>query len=286
MIKADNIETMVSMSFTVTATSYSTLADDYGGLSFDLNHLLKQFAKICPDIDTEIDIQKAYDCVGFAILVIFKIGPMSRDKSSQGDKRWKILFPNEKIAYICTHRNSIPEELQPTEKNNKIILTLKQASLLSCIVLQNGASKLAAINKFVFTPLTGAVFNKVDIPQLAAILCPDLDTPEAKLGRCVTLLNNSCQSGGFYMEYSDANVALAAAVCSTINAKPSIRKSILRKVVRQYMQAKKNLDVGTFKKVLAYANGGIPMMWSEENIMKMYEEVKSVASSLTPVFQK
>ncbi|KAF5277317.1 hypothetical protein FQR65_LT16007 [Abscondita terminalis] len=129
--------------YIITGISPSDFIKKHGSTQFDLNTLAAQFAMICTDFPNDLALNGKSMAVEFCSKVIYEIGPGSRQVRKQdGDKVWKLIFPYKdadrvklRIAYICTFKNDQNVETGITN-NNTIILTIKQASLLSLMVLQ------------------------------------------------------------------------------------------------------------------------------------------------------
>lgn len=252
--------------------------EEYSGLTFDFNALAVEFKKVCADYTNNLGWNNKYACLDFAARVLFEVGPETRKvRKETGDKKWRFLFcandKKPKYAFVCTYKGIAPPTSQPVTTDDKIVLTVKQASLLSLYVL-SGLSKIALEHEYtVLTPLAGAIFSKNDMKEISFALHSrdDIDY----IAATITTINNSCQSGGHYLPGGRSEIAVLAAISATRNMKDkSMRRSIIVKTFKQYT-SKSSFDVNIFKRLSPYATGGIPHELSPENLIEMHEtEVK------------
>lgn len=154
------------------------LIDLYGGLQFDFASLKAEFAIACPDVNSVLTMETRSHALEFAAMVIYTIGPESRQVKKPGtDKRWKFRMVskvgNNPVTLVChcvfvsTFKNTDAPNTQPKIVDNKLLLTIKQASLLALWIMES-VMAICILNKtIIMTPLAGAIFSKSDIPNIA-----------------------------------------------------------------------------------------------------------------------
>lgn len=227
----------------------------HAGAQFKMSKLEEAFTKVCPDYTAKLVEGTPNIALEFCSLVLFQVGPATRSiKKGQNDNKWKFLMAaNDDIyvVYVSTHKNNPPPEVQPVVKNNKLLLTIKQASLLSLKMLSD-LMLMNNSNYIILTPLAGAIFSKDDIDRIAL-----------KLGKSrqevACTMNESAQSGGFYLRNSSTAVAAVCALVATRNGEnKKLMESIVVKTIKQYTKAHREFDENDFAAYGAYATGGVP----------------------------
>lgn len=243
--------------------------------ALDINELVAEFGKMCPDILTDIDDKKGSQATQFVDIVLWEIGPESSKMKKNGpnNKIYRMNFPPNtdevdgentqeenkiekdqpanKTVHIYSSENVFHESNSPTHMN----ITLKQASLIAMIQLQK-LIKYACIQpepKYLMTPWSADIFAKHDIKYMAK---------ELKMDPCDILItiNTSCLPDGCILPASNINCAMACIIFTTRDLNDeNTRKSIIRNTSRQYYYAKKSLYSITEVSIwMKYATGGIP----------------------------
>lgn len=249
----------------------------HGSEQFDFDKLCIDFSKICEDFADNLMSGKESKAVEFCSRIIYLVGPESRRvKKATGDKTWVFKFPYVKngkpvvrTAFVCTFKGE-GIEYKPTDKEDKIILTIKQAGLLAMVVF----SKLIAFAGgmaepcFLLTPLAGAVYSRDNIREMAA----KLKTTAIEVCK---VINASCQSGGQYLVDSEVHTAVCATISATRSMKnEKAREAIISKVTKQYLVAGKVWDKVAFMTYAEYATGGVPKELEPANLLATFEEAQ------------
>nr|UDL14022.1 MAG: hypothetical protein [Hubei diptera virus 6] len=258
------------------------LSELYGGVAFKFNELESEFSKICPDYVEELAWDKKSIALDFAAKVIFTVGPESRSVKHPGtDKKWKFRViakssGNEgkytmNTIFVCTFKNTTPPSIQPVVTKNKLVLTIKQASLLSLTVLAKSVQLSIDKKGIIMTPLAGAIFAKQDIDNM----CSEIFRKEVNntlRAQVVSAIIQSCQSGGQHLTHSKCHIALVAAICATKNMKDKkLRDTIISKTYKQYVAANKQINKDLFVVYAKYATGGVPAEYAPERLIELYE---------------
>lgn len=246
-----------------------------GELVLDINKLVADFGKMCPDILIDIADSKGSQSTHFVDIVLWEIGPESSKMKNIGsnNKIYRITFPSKteeidgensqeenkiekdrlakKTVLIYSNENLFEESNSDTHMN----ITLKQANLIAMIQLQK-LIKYACIQpepKYLMTPLSADIFAKHDIKNMAK---------ELKMDPCdvLIIINSSCLPDGHILPDSNINCALACAVFTTRDLNDeNARRSIIKNTSQQYYYAKKSLySISEVSIWLKYATGGIP----------------------------
>lgn len=268
------------------------LSELYGGTQFDFEALKIEFAKICLDFNKDLGQTAKSKSLEFASLIAYKVGPETRTVKKPGtDKRWSFRFVDAeptsssakskistKVVFVSTFKNVEAPKTAPIVENNQLILTIKQASLLSLFVLEkavdicykNGSS-------IIMTPLAGAIFAKSDIVEITKVSLGSEDVEPKDVVGVINSIIQSCQSGGQYLTHSKAHIAVVASICATKNMKDlALRKSIVTKTFKQYASRNKVFDFEKFQIFGQYATGGIPAEFAAERLISSYDELTSV----------
>lgn len=259
------------------------LSELYGGVSFNMEKLETEFQKICPDYGDSLVWDKTNYALDFAAKMAFIVGPESRSVKKPGtDKKWKFRFIIERgdahfygTIFVCTFKNTTPPCPQPVVENKKLVLTIKQASLLSIVMISKAVPLCLANNSILLTPLAGAIFSKQDIPKLVAEATPGAVSNKDTEG-IITAIIQSCQSGGQHLPNAKCHIALVASICATNNMKDKkLRDTIISKTYKQYIASGKELDIEKFKIYSRYATGGVPAEYMPERLINLYEAAKT-----------
>ncbi|CAH0562772.1 unnamed protein product [Brassicogethes aeneus] len=260
---------------------------DHGAIELDFKELQRKFKSYCQDYMETISVDTKSLAVDFCAKVVYYVGPESRSvKKTTGDKYWRFKFPYtidgltdktkiSKVVFVATYKSE-KTEVQDSTEANKLILTVKQASLLAMdtfdrlAVLALGTS----VPKTLFTTLSGAIFSKNDLCSMSKELTIQFnkDYTEATV---LTMINNSCQSNGHHLDNSNAAIALVAACVATRNIKDDkVKFSIISKIGKQYVKKGKNFNEVTFDIFAKYATGGVPSNMEPKKLIARLEEVQ------------
>lgn len=247
----------------------------HSGTQFSFTELLEEIKAVMPDIAETVTKEMEMFSLEFASLVLFTIGPATRQvKEGQRDLCWAITIPSEdgmsvSTIYIATYKGGPPSIMQPKVSNNKITLTIKQASLLALYVVA-GVVRIQDDPKLILlTPLAGAIFCKDDLIKISK----DLEMP---LHELINMINESAQSGGFYLKHSTCAAAAVCAVVATKNAEKKVADSIVTKTVKQYHTHKKEMNWKLFDVLAAYATGGVPSGMTRKELDARIKERQDV----------
>lgn len=159
-----------------------------------------------------------------------------------------------------------------------MVMTVRQAGLLACRTFSR-LVKLAMKETnpiLLMTPLAGACFSKDDMQMQR--MTEELNT---ELTEVLIIINESCQSGGHYLDNSDGSVAACAAISATRGLKDEdVKRSIVTKIVKQYFSRGKELDAIKLSIVSKYATGGIPSEFSYDNLLSAFKSAQSAPNRL------
>lgn len=134
------------------------------------------------------------------------------------------------IVNVCTYKGNTYTQKTLGKVMN---ISVKQASLLAVEVMVKVSYACALRGEYLLTPLAGAIFDRDEIPTLAALY----ETTPAKM---VGMINASCQSGGHYLASSDCTIACAAIYSSTRALKIELRGVMTDKLCKQYKRQGKH----------------------------------------------
>lgn len=260
---------------------------DHGAIELDFKDLQTRFKTYCQDYMDAITIDTKSLAVDFCAKVVYYVGPESRSvKKTTGDKYWRFKFPYtkdgttdktkiSKVVFVATYKSE-KTEVQESTEINKLILTVKQASLLA----MDTFDKLAllalgtTIPKTLFTPLSGAIFSKNDLCSMSRELSIQYNKTYDE-ATVLTMINNSCQSNGHHLDNSNAAIALVAACVATRNIKDDkVKFSIISKIGKQYIKKGKNFNENTFDIFAKYATGGVPSNMEPKKLIARLEDVQ------------
>ncbi|AIA24564.1 nucleoprotein [Nome phantom orthophasmavirus] len=289
--------------YIVTGMSIDEFVDKYSGTPLSIEHLTALFSIVCPDSISEPTRTNPYNFIFFLAKMLFEIGPGSRKvlKDVGKDKVWQMRFilnenemeESKRIvdppilarynidkdvlglpAYtvvVATHKKAPPKNDMPhITKDGLLTLTMKQAGLIACVLLEKVVKSIEGDDqKIILTPLAGAIFSRDDIVEMATLM-------NMSVADMTNLINSSCQSGGHYLDNSNAGCAIAAALRATQRMpKPKEREALVIKVLSQYMAKDKAFANDEFLMFCKFATGGVPEGLSFDNLLKMAEQTKT-----------
>lgn len=248
--------------------------------------LVTAFKKICDDYDTVVHDRKAETKVlSFCNKMIFIIGPRA-DELKQSPKKhlFTLQFDNDgtRSVFISTDLSDNAENKIRTFNNGmQLILTPRQGSLLAVSAYYRMIEFVAKndnnpnLDKFI-TPIAADVFSTSDLLQIAAIL--DVEQHIALI-----ILNESCLSGGYFLQHSDVNVALVAVMESTKFRDVEIKSEIVMKCLAEYAHRGKQIDIVTFSRLSQYATGGLPYHCRYKVIVDSYNKLRYNEGPPSPI---
>lgn len=262
--------------YEIIGVTVSEMIDAFGSASFDIADLVTQFTYICPDFnDSVLALDTRSYAVEFCAYVIYQIGPESRQvKKTTGDKTWRMRFIDHdknnqmtvKTLFISTFKNGKAPE-RPQVHKLALSLTIKQASLLALIQLSlvNSLAVTLAPPVLLLTPLAGACFSRDDVVEIST----HFGLP---INQTLDIINSSCQSGGQHLPWSRMHCAAVAAINATRNMTDrKLRDSIISKVIKQYIAAKKQWEDNKYEYYSKFAHGGIPSHLSPTILIDAFE---------------
>lgn len=247
----------------------------HAGTQFDFNALLLEIQTIMPDVSTPVVPGGYKYSIEFASLVLFNIGPASREvKQGQRERTWVMTIPTEdgnsvNTIFVSTYKSKAPAIMQPTLQDKKICLTIKQASLIALHAVSQLVPVICNNEKILLTPLAGAIFCKSDLSKITAETgrqLPDL----------INMINESAQSGGFYLRNSTCAAAAVCAVVATKYAEKKVAVAIVTKTIKQYYAHRREMDWALFDILCKYATGGVPSGMSREELLTRLNENQKI----------
>jgi len=263
--------------------SYMTATDfqSQTGTSFSLEELTEQFQRLCPDYDNLVEIDTPSQAVDFCKKVIYDIAPRARQIKTR-DVTFKLNFLKKdkevggKLVSQGTRgvMNIITQKMDTSRSLGQNVMTVKKASLLATKTFNAIAVAVHAANAedLLLTPLSAAVFDRTVVKTMAEVhrISP-ID--------CVRIINASTCNGGHLLADSDANYAIAAALCATSGANDTIKKSVVSQVVKQYAAKDKMNNVSSAKigQVVRFCNGGVPEGFDIETLTQTWNDGRAVA---------
>ncbi|WBM84621.1 MAG: nucleoprotein [hymenopteran phasma-related virus OKIAV228] len=270
----------MSKEYIITGITPADFIKIHGGLDFNYESLMKEFKKHCFDFNEDLALNMPSMAVEFCSKVIFEIGPDSRKvKKGTGDKVWKFIFsnPNDRttkhVVFIATFKQE-NASFVPDNSDKHMILTLKQAGLLALETFSRLIVLGYSNRHKLMTPLAGACFSKDDTEEMAKEL--GMDEPDL-----LAAISKSTQSGGQYLNGADIDIAICASISATRNVKDdALKKSIVTKVVKQYMNRGFKPDKGRIGIIARYATGGIPTEFSYDELVKFFDMEQSKISAI------
>lgn len=272
--------------YTILGITPSQFMMEHGGDLFDYELLKENFKKICKDFDKDLTMDEKSRAVQFCSKMIYTVGPESRSvKQKMGDKTWIFKFPYEesdnlivKVAFVCTFKNEGAKYDLGLNNDNRMVLSVRHASLLAIETMNRITDICVKSNPptVMLTPLCGAIFSRNDIYKMSEEL--RMSTKDV-----VRMLNTSCQSGGHYLHESQLSVAALASIVATAKlgakGKHDERIQIITKVIKQYLNHKKDHNAQMFAILSRYATGGVPTDLEPGKLIKMYAANKEIGKT-------
>nr|WVD52798.1 NP [Wugcerasp virus 9] len=270
------LQHMIEKEYTLQGITPDAFVRDHAGEEFDLEALKSEFKRHVVDYGVPLVKDKASIAIHFCKVFMYTIGPESRKvrKGSGADKVWKL---NTKIndvshtVFIATYKqeNAVVNQIK---NDTTLSLTLKQAGLLCMETFTRLVKHAFSAGLRLLTPLAGACFSKSDMELMAK----ELSIPEVDL---LAMVCCSTQSGGHYLTNSDVDIAVVAAIAATRNCKDEgIKKSIVTKTIKQYINKGRNPDKIRMSIIAKYATGGVPMEFSYDNLVNDFESTQRSVS--------
>lgn len=261
----------ISKHWVLQGMTFGEFSDMHSGAQFNYSEFYNEMLKVMPDLGEEMVLDESMFCIEFASLVLFTIGPASRQvKEGQRDLSWAMTLPSKdgKLActiFVSTYKGGPPVVMQPTVEKGKICLTIKQASLIALSVVAKMVPHICNPKKILLTPLAGAIFCKDDLEKISN------ETNEL-LEVIICMINESAQSGGFYLPNSTCAAAAVCAVVATRKAETKVAVSIVNKTIKQYYNNKKEMDWDLYDILSKYATGGVPVGMSRKDLVARMDE--------------
>lgn len=275
----------IAKEYTITGLTPDNFIKTHSGLDFDIQALRAEFRKHCTDYMLDLVLDKPSYSVEFCSKIIYEIGPESRKvRKGTGDKLWKFIFDVQNVVgatttstkhtvFVATYKqdNAVYE---PDNKEKSMILTLKQAGLIALETFSRLIKIAYSQNMKLMTPLAGACFSKDDTHKFAE----EMNMTEIDL---LIAINQSTQGGGQYLLKSNINIAVCAAIAATRNVKEdTLKKNIVVKVLKQYMNKGMSPDKKQLSIICRYATGGVPQEFAYEELIRMFELEQSNISAI------
>lgn len=245
------------------------------GAQFDFGKLEEVFKQVVEDYLEPYVEDKASKSLQFCSIVAFTIGPNSRNAKKAGrEAMWKMMVLNKDTGLfnciiVSTFKGAAPKDAQPKLDAGKLVLTIKQASLLAVRILNQLVPHCVMQEQYLLTPLAGSVFCKDDLKDLAN----DLNWDLADL---IQSINASCQSGGFYLPGANATIACVAAIVATRNAEDKLANAIITKTVKQYNNHHFEINFDDFAHFARVATGGIPVGCTPKELKEKFEKAQAI----------
>lgn len=271
---ADLVRHSVQREYILLGISPEDYINKHGASEFSLSDLQACFKTICEDYMTDLVRDRRSMAVEFCSLIIYEIGPESRKGSKTTDKIWKMRFPYNvngrlitKTLFVATYRTQQYKTLY--EANVKLVVTVKQAGLFAMDTFDR-LTKMAyqpASPLTLLTPLAGSIFSRDDIPDVSNKTGIPIET-------LIIAINNSCQSGGQYLNNSSITIAIVSAIVATRNIKDKdTMNSIIGKTIKQFLACGKVFKEDNFLVYSSYAHGGIPSNMAVENLISTFTKM-------------
>ncbi|XP_012174536.1 uncharacterized protein LOC105666847 [Bombus terrestris] len=267
----------IAKEFVISGITPNDFIKMQSGLEFDMDDLRRQFKKHCPDYMEKLEINRPSKAVEFCFKVMNEIGPESRKvKKGTRDKVWKFIFINDKIehfVYIDIYKRE-NAQFSPKHEEKYMFLLLEEAGLLAQETFARLVHIAYGLGHKLMTPLSAACFSKEDIGKLTA----ELNDTEVNV---LVSINQSTQSGGHYLQHGDIDIAVCATIAATRNVKDKgLRKNIVIKVFKQYMNKGKMPNNRRLAIISKYTIGGVPVEYSYEELLRSYESEETKYSAL------
>nr|WCJ14327.1 MAG: nucleocapsid [Aedes japonicus bunyavirus 2] len=184
------------------------------------------------------------------------------------------------MVIISTYKNGDAPTSQPKlEPGNVLLLTVKQATIVSMFILNKFTTVACDKGHDILTPLAGAIFSRDSISKM---MNNDVIKKEfVKKCALIDAINKSAQNGGQFLPGSRADIAAACVVVGTSGVKkPEERKMIVQRTIKQFLNQKRPARKDIFNAVAAYATGGVPEEWSFDAVTTEYANIRVNAMAL------
>lgn len=267
--------------FSITGITPENFISTHSGLDFDLESLRVEFKKHCTDYMQDLVYNSKSQAVEFCSKIIYEVGPDSRKvRRGTGDKVWKFIFnvktattETKHVVFVATYKQD-NAEYRPESKDKSMILTLKQSGLIALETFGRLIKLGYNTGMILMTPLAGACFAKDDIVNFA-------DEMKMSVTDLLISINQSTQGGGQYLRFSDVDIAVCAAIAATRNVKEdALKKNIVVKVLKQYMNKSKMPNKQRMAIISKYATGGVPQDFAYEELIRLFDSEQQKISVL------
>nr|QMP82411.1 nucleocapsid protein [Coleopteran phasma-related virus OKIAV243] len=283
------IQHTVSKEYIMLGVTPADFIKKHGATALDFAGIVSHFKLICEDFMDTLQMDVRSKAVEFCSKMIYEVGPEARQiRKKDSDKTWKFLFMYKvenrlvvKVAFVSTYKKEESEYVLE-KSNTKITLSVKTASLLALLVLEQlnelGVNQPDPI--CLLTPLAGAVFSREDIPAIAQLR-------NRTAHQVLNTINASCQSGGFNLPCSNAAVAAVAAIVATRNVKDErMKNGIIGKTLKQYLMHKKTWNDRVFETYAKFGHGGVPANLAPENLIRLFDDIHKVSPVIATIAAK
>ena len=147
----------------------------FTGQAFDYGEAKKIFKMHCKDYMEVLNMETKSFAVEVAAKTIYLVGPESRKVEVKVkvkvNKTWRFVFTYEngqRFAFVSTYKT---QTYNPSNKDQQMVISVKQASLLAMETLTRICALAAKDNCYILTPLAGAIFSRDDVEEIAALFC-------------------------------------------------------------------------------------------------------------------
>lgn len=260
--------------------AFSTHMQDYGTRTFN---------------DTD-----KYKCLQFCSMMLFTVGPESRQVKAPANKAWGFKVKNENptvprtdgveshpvdeygiavgyhIIDVSTYKD---KDLQYKYENTEfgMKLSIKLATLLAVNIFNR---VIMSTDTIMLTPLAGACYARSVLPEMASLMGV---TP---IGLCV-MLNMSAQSGAHVCDTSDPTLAVLTSLCATRNLKDQqLRYAIVQKTTKQYCAVNKKPKRELMQLLSKFATGGVASDLMAQALCQMYDGIMQMEASKVTMSQQ
>lgn len=184
------------------------------------------------------------------------------------------------MVIVSTYKNGDAPTTQPKiELGNVMLLTVKQATIISMYILNKFTQVACDKGHDILTPLAGAIFSRDSINKM--MMNDVIKRVFVRKCALIDAINKSAQNGGQFLPGARADIAAACVVVGTVGVKkPEERKMIVQRTVKQFLNQKRPADKEVFAAVASYATGGVPEEWSFDAITAEYDNIRMNAMAL------
>lgn len=269
----------VKRDYVILGVTPQEFIDRHGSSAFDFEGIRRHFSLICEDYENALALETPSKAVEFCSKMMYEVGPEARQvRKKDGDKTWRFMFVyndnnklKTKVAFVSTYKTD-DASYKIEKEENKITLSVKTASLLAVVILNklNEISMSLEPPIILLSPLAGSVFSKDDIPLIA-------EGVRTTAHKVVCVMNASCQGGGQYLRDSRLHCAAVSSIVATRGIKDKkMRDAILGKTVKQYLNAKKELNPRYYEVYAEFGHGGVPSNLSPDNLIKLFDDIQKI----------